>query len=211
MSQRPDPPLGLRARNKLEKLARIRRAAHRLFIAQGFSGTTIEQIAKEADVAKGTVFLYVRDKQELLVSVLIDTIQTIAGQRFASLPIGPVLDQLVHVFAGFIAEYAQYPQLARLFIKEVLFLEGDRLDDYQRLNTDFFGQLATLLQAGQARGELRQDLDLPMACLNLFGLYAVVLVQWLEDPAPAVPIGVAMLKQSLAMLIAGMAEKGTAG
>lgn len=43
------------------------------------------------------------------------------------------------------------------------------------------------------------------ACMNLFGIYAIVLVQWLEEPAPRVAIGVANLRQAMAMLLTGMA------
>jgi AcrR family transcriptional regulator len=207
MNDEPLPTTGLRARNKLDKRARIQLAARRLFIAQGFAETTIEQIAKAADVAKGTVFLYAKDKRDLLISVLIDTIRTTSNDRFASLPDGPALDQVVHVFSGFLAEYANYPQLSRLFIKEALFLDGERHTDYQALNTDFFIQLAGLLQEAQARGELSHDLDLMAACRNLFGLYAIVLVEWLEDLAPQLEMGVAMLRQSLAMLFWGMAPR----
>ncbi|MBC7543907.1 MAG: helix-turn-helix transcriptional regulator [Candidatus Sericytochromatia bacterium] len=57
MSTETDNPLGPRARHILDKQGRIRTVARRLFTERGYAGTTIDQIAKEADVAKGTVFI----------------------------------------------------------------------------------------------------------------------------------------------------------
>ncbi len=48
-------------------MRRILAAAEKLFSSQGFDGTTVQQIADEADIAVGTLFLYVSDKSELLL------------------------------------------------------------------------------------------------------------------------------------------------
>ena len=57
---------GLRARNKLDKLRRIKEAAQSLFIAKGFDDTTMREIAVRAGVGLGTIFLYAKDKRDLL-------------------------------------------------------------------------------------------------------------------------------------------------
>ena len=48
-------------------MRRILAAGEKLFSKQGFDGTTVQQIADEADVAVGTLFLYISDKSELLL------------------------------------------------------------------------------------------------------------------------------------------------
>ena len=58
--------LGLRERNKLDKLRRIKKAARELFIARGFDDTTTREIAARAGVGMGTVFLYADNKRDLL-------------------------------------------------------------------------------------------------------------------------------------------------
>lgn len=50
---------------KADKEKRIIEAATKLFAEKGYRSTTIEEIAREAGIAKGTVYLYFKDKQEL--------------------------------------------------------------------------------------------------------------------------------------------------
>ncbi|MFC8129719.1 TetR/AcrR family transcriptional regulator [Streptomyces sp. NPDC057302] len=59
---------GLRERKKARTKAAIQREAVRLFREQGYSATTIEQIAEAAEVAPSTVFRYFATKQDLVFS-----------------------------------------------------------------------------------------------------------------------------------------------
>ncbi|MCT9626371.1 AcrR family transcriptional regulator [Arthrobacter sp. SORGH_AS 212] len=63
------PPLGRRERNKREKLDRITAAATELFAEYGVDDVTTQQIADKADIGTGTLFLYARNKGELLLLV----------------------------------------------------------------------------------------------------------------------------------------------
>ena len=65
---------GRRERNKQEKRARIIAAAKALFGSKGFADTTTQEIAEKADIGTGTLFLYAKSKEELLVALqLADT------------------------------------------------------------------------------------------------------------------------------------------
>lgn len=56
---------------KKKKLEAIRRAAHELFISQGIQSTTVEDIAGKAGVAKGTFYLYFKDKGDLVEEIVL--------------------------------------------------------------------------------------------------------------------------------------------
>lgn len=62
------PVPGLRERKKARTKAAIQREAVRLFRDQGYTATTIEQIAEAAEVAPSTVFRYFATKQDLVFS-----------------------------------------------------------------------------------------------------------------------------------------------
>jgi AcrR family transcriptional regulator len=62
-------PSGRRERNKQVKLERIVAAARELFAEQGVDEVTTQQIAERADIGAGTLFLYVKNKGELLLLV----------------------------------------------------------------------------------------------------------------------------------------------
>lgn len=51
--------------NKKQKKAALYNAAYDLFISKGFAKTTISDIVEEAGVAKGTFYLYFRDKYDI--------------------------------------------------------------------------------------------------------------------------------------------------
>src|SRR5690349_25098333 len=52
-----------------DKRAAIIDAATNLFTTEGYETTTIAEVAKKAGVAVGTVYLYFKNKQEILYSV----------------------------------------------------------------------------------------------------------------------------------------------
>ena len=71
---------GLRARNKLDKLRRIKEAAQTLFVAKGFDETTMREIAVRAGVGLGTIFLYAKDKRDLLFLTINEPLEQITEE-----------------------------------------------------------------------------------------------------------------------------------
>lgn len=61
-----------REANKIEKKKRLLDAAYKLFMEKGIQDTTVNNIVKEAGVAKGTYYLYFKDKAEIEEQLIID-------------------------------------------------------------------------------------------------------------------------------------------
>lgn len=53
---------------------RIQRAAREVFVERGYAKTSIEQIARQASLSVGAIYLYFRSKEDLYVSLLEDTL-----------------------------------------------------------------------------------------------------------------------------------------
>ncbi|MFN3199130.1 MAG: TetR/AcrR family transcriptional regulator [Bradymonadia bacterium] len=68
--QRPGPEGGRRARNRQLKTEALCHAALELFLKSGIESVTIEQIASNAGVAKGSFYRYFKDKTELVETLL---------------------------------------------------------------------------------------------------------------------------------------------
>src|SRR5260370_33715714 len=86
--------LGLRERKKLKTKEAIQREALRLFQAQGYAETTIEQIAAAAEISPSTFFNYFPTKEDV---VLFDRYDPMIFSMLSSLPRG---QPLVTVLSG---------------------------------------------------------------------------------------------------------------
>jgi AcrR family transcriptional regulator len=175
------PRLGRRERNKQEKLARIVAAARELFRDRGFAETTTQQIAEAADIGTGTLFLYARSKEDLLVMVFRD--EMIETARAAFEQIGgeePLIDQLVQVFASMQAYHGRDVALARILLKEVMFPDGPgRQADIAELLDVIYAGLAELISRARAAGRCDQQADPVRVAENLFANYYMDLLSWL--------------------------------
>lgn len=151
----------------------------------GFEAVTTEQIAAAAAVAKGTVFLHARSKERLLVMVYEEELAAVmraAVQRPPSK--GTVVSALVAVFRRFFAVHEKDPDLARHFIKEVLWMSPDDAPVLREVQEESIRGLAALIAERQRRGEVAADVDPVLGATNSFLLYYGVLTGWLSGWLP---------------------------
>lgn len=80
------------------RTSEILAAAHRVFARKGFQGATIEDVAKAADVAKGTVYLYYRSKHDLYWAALKRGILDMLEKTRASMEAADTTAAKIHAF-----------------------------------------------------------------------------------------------------------------
>ncbi|MDX1695960.1 MAG: TetR/AcrR family transcriptional regulator [Ketobacteraceae bacterium] len=68
-----------------DKRARILEATLHLLSSRGFHGFSVRQLAEQAGVATGTVYLYFRDRDDLIYQLHADIVQQLADHLFAGL------------------------------------------------------------------------------------------------------------------------------
>jgi TetR/AcrR family transcriptional regulator, cholesterol catabolism regulator len=199
----PAPKLTRRERGKEEKLERIRAVAHRLFSSQGFANTTTKQIAAEADIGTGTLFLYAPTKEDLLVLIFQDEVGRAIDAAFASIPAKPLLDQIIHVFDAIIAHHAADPTLARVFVKELPFVDDSR-DGVVHFMAALITRLAALIDRAKERGEIASDVPAKLLAQNLFGIYFQYLQMWLSGRLPVLAQEDGTLRPALDLQLRGI-------
>src|SRR5262245_25227533 len=73
-------------------------AARQSFIAKGLSGTTVDGIARTAGVAKGTVYLYYRSKDEILRQLLDADLAELETETLPAISASGTLEERVRRF-----------------------------------------------------------------------------------------------------------------
>lgn len=134
-------------------------AALDLFVERGFASTRLEDVARQAGVSKGTLYLYFANKEELFKAVVRDSIVPVIGAAEDSIAgfDGHSADLLRSVIGGWwqrigatkasgipklmMAEAANFPDIATFYQEEVI-ARGTRM-------------IAGLLERAIARGEFR--------------------------------------------------------
>ncbi|WP_025037230.1 TetR/AcrR family transcriptional regulator [Bradyrhizobium sp. DOA9] len=152
-------PASNRAARAAERRAAIVEAAMEEFIARGFAATRLDDIAKRAGVAKGTIYLHFKDKESMFEELVRIVIVPVVA-RLATLPppAGSVRD-LIETFAGnFLKEVigTRRGDLVRLIVAE-----GPRFPSvadfyYREVVSRGIAAMRALIELGIARGEIRQ-------------------------------------------------------
>src|SRR5215469_3644477 len=197
----------LREQNKQRNFEHIKQAAKRLFEQKGYEETTTREIAEAAEIGTGTLFLYVRDKAELLLLVYADSLEELSASVFSTLPRDMMLlDTLIHVFSSFFRFYEQHPANARHFLKELLFHPGESKghQSFASLNEKLVERLAHLVRHAQERGEVRDDVEPRLAATSFFALYFAAVTAWLGGFLLSETVSLAGLRALFDLQIRGM-------
>lgn len=158
---------------------RLYEAAVTLIAEQGFSSTTVEEIADRAGVAKGTVYYNFASKTELFegllrhgVGLLTDSLRSAAADR----PPLEALDAMIRAGLEFIAAY---PSFAQLFVAETWRTNRAWHETLRLLRDEAVSVVAGVLDDAVRQGELAGDLDTRLTASALFGMVLVVALDWL--------------------------------
>ncbi|MBI3703324.1 MAG: TetR/AcrR family transcriptional regulator [Rhizobiales bacterium] len=196
-------PAGKRKERSAARRDAILAAALEEFSARGFEATRLDDVARRAGIAKGTIYLYFRDKeslfQELIHTMLTPIVGTIEALGAADLPVNLLADRLVDLFVRevyetrrkdvirlMISEGRRFPKLAEFYYREVL--------------SRIIAAMRAVLRRAASRGEVPAGLaDFPQI-IAAPGLVAIV---WSGLFEKFEPLDVrAMMKTHVEMLLA---------
>ena len=197
---------GLRERNRLDKLARIKSAARDLFNELGFDRATTRAIAERAHVGLGTLFNYADDKRDLVFLIFNEELDRITDSAFAAVDARrPLGDQLASAFGVFYREFAANPALSRILLQELTFYSRGRLaGDFQRSKRRTIGFIEQLVASAQRKGQVRADEDPSFVALSIFFLYAGAVRYWIAAERPNPRKGTDELQRMLAIHLQGL-------
>jgi len=162
-----------------DKRARILEAAVQAFSREGYHQTRMSDIAKAANVADGTVYLYFPSKAELLSTIFEDRMERFL--RVGRKEVGKLdgaLAKLQRVMELHLEDLGNNPELATVF--QIELRHSSRfMELYSRSHLrEYFQFIAGVLEEGQREGSIRADLDTWLATKCIFGILDEAATNW---------------------------------
>jgi AcrR family transcriptional regulator len=154
---------------------KILAAAARLFASHRFHEARMDDIAALAEVGKGTLYRYFKDKEELYLALLDRAAASLQARLCRCLqPADPPRRQLVAAVAGLISYFDDEPHVLELIIHAEALQRPGGAFPWQKTREQTMGLIKGLFEAGQRQGVFAvADPDLATFML-LGGLRAVI-------------------------------------
>ncbi|PZM67634.1 TetR/AcrR family transcriptional regulator [Paenibacillus dendritiformis] len=113
---------------------KIRIAAMELFMKQGYHATSIEDVAKHANISKGLLYNYYKGKEELLSTMIQARIDELIQVMEAASSQESPAEQLKHIVEGAINNVQQKPEVFQFYLHLQTQPESDEvLSKYSKL------------------------------------------------------------------------------
>ena len=163
------------------KRERIIAAAAKLFGDKDYHDTTTAKIAESAGVAAGTIYIYFRSKEELLVAVF----EEFLGRHMDRLREGverekTPRDKLMRLLTLGLQLMQDNPDSARIFLSQLRQSTKMITTVAKRSSRAYKDIIEDVLIEG-ARTGLCRDVNVPAAASMLFGAFQSTVLEWVAD------------------------------
>lgn len=161
-----------REEHRLERRQAILEAAMKVFAQRGYAAATIRAIAREAEIAQGTIYLYFPSKRDILLalyrSMVVESMEEILARPEKE-------DEkafLTAVLTDRIRRFRQNPRAVRFAFTELPFHKALREKFYREIALEHLRRIQTFLKDRIAEGKFR-PLRVEIAARAFQGMYMI--------------------------------------
>jgi TetR/AcrR family fatty acid metabolism transcriptional regulator len=163
-----------------DKRTLILRAATRVFARNGYFNSKVADIARAADVADGTVYLYFKSKEEILHSIFDQNMaEAIRVGRKLIEKVSDPREKLRRIASLHLERLGADRDLAVVFQVE---LRGSTkfMEEFSAAGfAEYLGMLCRIFEEGQRAGVFRRELNAKLAAKMLFGALDEMATNWI--------------------------------
>ncbi|MFD4246765.1 TetR/AcrR family transcriptional regulator [Streptomyces sp. NPDC058525] len=158
-------------------------AAVTLIAEQGFSATTVEEIAERAGVAKGTVYYNFASKNDLFEELLrhgvgLLTVSLRTAEEETEARGGSRVEALDAMIRAGLVFIDRYPAFTQLYVAELWRTNRAWQSTLMVVRQEAVAVVETVLREGVERGELSAEIDVPLTAAALVGMVLVAALDW---------------------------------
>jgi AcrR family transcriptional regulator len=155
-------------------------AALKIFSKQGFSPAVLEEVAREAGIAKGTLYLYFQDKEDLFCSTILNVIDKLVAlmKREINDTLSPVqiLRDIAFLQLSFFSQNKDFFGIFQTLHNDLLLCSHKQL--FRRLmerRQTLIDYEYELVERGKKQGLVRKDIDTEevVACYEGMVMYSI--------------------------------------
>jgi TetR/AcrR family fatty acid metabolism transcriptional regulator len=153
-----------------------------VFAKQGFYQSTISQIAREAGVADGTIYLYFKNKDDILVQFFSYKTKLVF-ERFREQvnQAERAVDKLRNLIHGHLSEFQRDPFMAIVYQTETHQISRQAEQQIRDMSKMYLDIVAEIVELGQQEGSVRKDLYLGLVKRFIIGAIDEVINTWLHS------------------------------
>ena len=177
-----DQMVGKREQGKVERKERLYEAALSLFRGQGYEMTTVDQITRQAGLAKGTFFNYFPTKDSVLRYMGTREVGRLGAATLSINGTASSIGKLKRLMSALAASLERDRELVCL-----IFREGVTVSDLMAGDAGGFSlqpMAALLIRQAQRQNEINPNLDPDALAAALDALYLQQLIRWCESSKP---------------------------
>ncbi|WP_447919552.1 TetR/AcrR family transcriptional regulator [Achromobacter aegrifaciens] len=208
-SESAAPESGRRERKRQQTLDHLAQTAWRLFEALGYDAVTMEQIAAQADVSKGTLYNHFPVKEALLAhrfhGELADSLQQLRPALQALPTLAGRLTRILHASAHWSESHRAY--LGPYLRHRLSTLQPGAHDDGRYPRSGMQALFVALIEDAQAAGQARTDLSAEQLAHQLQFLYLGAMLRWLDLPGASLK---AEFDAAISLFVRGVAPEAAA-
>ncbi len=173
------------ARRTGEKYFAIIDAAVKIIARHGYHRTRVADIAREAGVADGTVYIYFTKKEDILVSLFqVLMARFVDGLRLKLEHCGNANEKLKTIITYHLTTLENNPDQARVTQIELRQIDEEINEGISKPLLDYFKLIEEVIAEGKEQGLYRQDLDVRTARKVTFGAVDEVVTCWVMSKKP---------------------------
>lgn len=168
-----------------EKYLVILEAAVKTFARTGFHRTRIADIAGEAGVADGTVYIYFKNKEDILISLFQNLMNTFVEELKNELvKCQDANDKLERIITYHLTTLANRPDQAKVTQIELRQIDQVINKGISKPLKSYFYLIEEVVEEGKRQGLYRQNLDTRIARKVIFGAIDEVITCWVMSGKP---------------------------
>jgi len=170
--------------NKQQKKRRteILESAKEIFSLTGFHKADMNEIAKQAKIAKGTVYLYFPSKKELFIAVIKDGLENLSKKIMDDVEnIDDSVEKIKKAISTYMLFFKNHQELYRILLHPDLELIDGIAETMKDIKLSKLPRLAETLKKGIEKGQIRK-LDEKSLSYMILGMTDLLLFQWLSNP-----------------------------